>query len=302
MEEYHDLDMTMAVFKGILSKPEFAQLQAGIVLQAYLPDAVRAMIDIQQFAAARVFAGGAPVKVRVVKGANLPMERVDAETHGWPLATVESKAAADANYKRVLNYALTEGRVKNVRIGVAGHNLFDLAFAWLLASQRNAQDGMDFEMLLGMAEAQANVIRKTVGTLVLYTPVVHPQEFDVAIAYLIRRLEEGASKENFLSNAFELTNPDVFQVEEERFRVSLNILDLEIPIPNRLQDRHNDVAFPPAGGFTNSADTDPSLAGNRAWGYEIIGRAGISDIGFDLVANQTITNEAELQKDYGQGR
>jgi len=296
MEEYHDLDMTMAVFKGILSKPEFAQLEAGIVLQAYLPDAVRAMIDIQQFAAARVFAGGAPVKVRVVKGANLPMERVDAETHGWPLATVESKAAADANYKRVLNYALTEGRVKNVRIGVAGHNLFDLAFAWLLASQRNAQDGMDFEMLLGMAEAQANVIRKTVGTLVLYTPVVHPQEFDVAIAYLIRRLEEGASKENFLSNAFELTNLDVFQVEEERFRVSLNILDLEIPIPNRLQDRHNDVAFPPAGSFTNSADTDPSLAGNRAWGYEIIGRAGISDIGFDLVANQTITNEAELQK------
>ena len=296
MEEYHDLDMTVAVFKGILSKPEFANLQAGIVLQAYLPDAVRAMIDIQQFAAGRVLAGGAPVKVRVVKGANLPMERVDAESHGWPLATVESKAAADANYKRVLNYALTEDRVANVRIGVAGHNLFDLAFAWLLASQRNAQTGMDFEMLLGMAEAQANVIRKTVGTLVLYTPVVHPQEFDVAIAYLIRRLEEGASKENFLSNAFRLADPDIFQVEEERFRVSLTMLDLEIPIPNRLQDRRNDVVFPPAGGFANAADTDPSLAGNRVWGYEIIARAGTSDIGLDLVASQTISSEAELQE------
>ena len=296
MEEYHDLDMTVAVFKGILSKPEFTNLQAGIVLQAYLPDAVRAMIDIQQFAASRVFAGGAPVKVRVVKGANLPMERVDAESHGWPLATVESKAAADANYKRVLNYALTEERVANVRIGVAGHNLFDLAFAWLLASQRNAQIGMDFEMLLGMAEAQANVIRKTVGTLVLYTPVVHPQEFDVAIAYLIRRLEEGASKENFLSNAFRLTDPDIFQVEEERFRDSLSMLDLEIPIPNRLQDRRNDVAFAPASGFANAADTDPSLAGNRAWGYEIIGRAGTSEIGLDLVANQTISSEASLQE------
>ena len=296
MEEYHDLDMTVAVFKGILSKPEFANLQAGIVLQAYLPDAVRAMIDIQQFAAGRVLVGGSPVKVRVVKGANLPMERVDAESHGWPLATVESKAAADANYKRVLNYALTEDRVANVRIGVAGHNLFDLAFAWLLASQRNAQTGMDFEMLLGMAEAQANVIRKTVGTLVLYTPVVHPQEFDVAIAYLIRRLEEGASKENFLSNAFRLADPDIFQVEEERFKVSLTMLDLEIPIPNRLQDRRNDVVFPPAGGFANAADTDPSLAGNRVWGYEIIARAGTSDIGLDLVASQTISSEAELQE------
>lgn len=295
MEEYHDLDLTVAVFKKILTKPEFMNLEAGIVLQAYLPDALRAMIDIQQFAASRVLNGGAPVKVRVVKGANLPMERVDAETHGWPLATVESKAAADANYKRVLNYALTEDRIKNVRIGVAGHNLFDLAFAWLLASQRQAQSGMDFEMLLGMAQAQASVIRKTVGTLVLYTPVVHPQEFDVAIAYLIRRLEEGASKENFLSNAFELTRPDVFTIETERFKVSLNLLDQDIPIPNRLQDRHNDLAVEPANGFENAPDTDPSLAGNRSWGYEIIHKSATSQIGFDLVENQTITSEADLE-------
>jgi len=295
MEEYHDLDMTVAVFKGILSKPEFARLSAGIVLQAYLPDALRAMIDVQQFAASRVLAGGAPVKVRVVKGANLPMEKVDAESHGWPLATVESKAAADANYKRVLNYALTEDRVKNVRIGVAGHNLFDLAFAWLLASQRNAQTGMDFEMLLGMAETQANVIKETVGSLVLYTPIVHPQEFDVAIAYLIRRLEEGASKENFLSNAFELTNPDVFKLERERFQVSLTMLDQEIPIPNRLQDRHNDLAFAPAEGFKNAPDTDPSLSGNRAWAYEIIAKAKTSQIGIDAVASQTLTDAQDLE-------
>ena len=295
MEEYHDLDMTVAVFKKILTKPEFMNLEAGIVLQAYLPDALRAMIDIQQFAASRVLNGGAPVKVRVVKGANLPMERVDAESHGWPLATVESKAAADANYKRVLNYALTEERVRNVRIGVAGHNLFDLAFAWLLASQRQAQSGMDFEMLLGMAQAQANVIRKTVGTLVLYTPVVHPQEFDVAIAYLIRRLEEGASKENFLSNAFQLTSPAVFATETERFKVSLNLLDQEVPIPNRLQDRHNDLAFEPANGFQNAPDTDPSLAGNRSWGYEIIRAAATSDIGLDLVSSQTVTSESDLE-------
>ena len=74
------------------------------------------------------------------------------------------------------------------------------------------------------------------------------------------------------------------------------MLDLEIPIPNRLQDRRNDVAFAPASGFANAADTDPSLAGNRAWGYEIIGRAGTSDIGLDLVANQTISSEANLQE------
>ena len=295
MEEYHDLDMTVAVFKKILSKPEFTNLTAGIVLQAYLPDALRVMIDLQQWAHMRVLDGGAPIKVRVVKGANLPMEQVDAEMHGWPLATVSSKAEADANYKRVLNYALTPDRVRFVKIGVAGHNLFDLAFAHLMAEKRGAKDGMDVEMLLGMAQSQAEVVKKTVGSLVLYTPVVHPKEFDVAIAYLIRRLEEGASKENFLSNAFELTNPDFFELEKDRFLHSLEILDEVVPIPNRLQDRTQEFGFSPAQGFANAADTDPSLESNRRWAGEIIQRASVSTVGFDAVSKHTVNSESELE-------
>ena len=295
MEEYHDLDMTVAVFKKILSKPEFRQLTAGIVLQAYLPDALRVMIDLQQWSQMRVLDGGAPIKVRVVKGANLPMEQVDAEMHGWPLATVASKAEADANYKRVLNYALTPDRVRFVKIGVAGHNLFDLAFAHLMATKRGAQSGMDVEMLLGMAQAQAEVVKRTVGDLVLYTPVVHPKEFDVAIAYLIRRLEEGASKENFLSNAFELANPDFFEIEKDRFLHSLELLDEIVPIPNRLQDRTQDLGFSPAEGFANAPDTDPSLEPNRKWAYEIISRAPNSEIGFEEVEKHRVTSSSQLE-------
>ena len=294
MEEYHDLDLTIEVFKKVLNQPQFKTLEAGIVLQAYLPDALRAMIDLQQWASLRVLAGGAPIKVRVVKGANLPMERVDAEIHGWPLATVESKAAADANYKRVLNYALTAERVKNVKIGVAGHNLFDIAFAWLLAGQRGAQSGMDVEMLLGMAQSQARVVRETIGTLVLYTPVVHPQEFDVAIAYLIRRLEEGAAKENFLSNAFELTSEAAFELEKSRFLQSLALVDDTVPIPNRLQNRNLDLAVAPARGFENSADTDPAIKQNRSWAYQIMSRAPESQLGVEKVTADTIDSEYAL--------
>jgi RHH-type proline utilization regulon transcriptional repressor/proline dehydrogenase/delta 1-pyrroline-5-carboxylate dehydrogenase len=214
--------------------------------------------------------------------------------HGWPLATVESKAAADANYKRVLNYALTPDRIQNVRIGVAGHNLFDLAFAWTLSQQRGINNGMDVEMLLGMAPAQAEVVRKSVGSLVLYTPVVHPQEFDVAIAYLIRRLEEGASKENFLSNAFQLSKQESFEIEKNRFTTSMSILDEAVPIPNRLQDRRNDSAVTPAAGFENAPDTDPALSGNRIWAYEIIKRSGSSRLGKLEIEEQFIETETAL--------
>lgn len=295
MEEYRDLDLTIAVFKSILGRTEFRGLRAGIVLQAYLPDALRAMIDLQQWAQLRVLDGGAPIKVRVVKGANLPMERVDAELHGWPLATVESKGAADANYKRVLNYALTAERVKNVQIGVAGHNLFDLAFAHLLAEQRGAQAGMDVEMLLGMAPNQAAVVYQTVGSLVLYTPVVYPREFDVAIAYLIRRLEEGASAENFLSSAFDLANPEVFELERQRFLTSLTLMGGEVPIPNRLQNRQSDLAEVPYPGFQNTPDTDPAIEANREWANSIYRRLSNTEIGLDLVEQQLIRDEAELE-------
>ncbi|MDD0859255.1 bifunctional proline dehydrogenase/L-glutamate gamma-semialdehyde dehydrogenase [Arthrobacter alpinus] len=297
MEEYKDLTMTIAVFKRILDKPAFKNLEAGIVLQAYLPDTLAAMIDLQAWAASRRAEGGAAVKVRIVKGANLPMEQVQASVFGWPLATWGTKQDSDTNYKRIVNYALTPEHINNVHVGVAGHNLFDVAHAWLLAKQRGIDTTtgqLEFEMLLGMATGQAEAVRKDVGSLLLYTPVVHPGEFDVAIAYLIRRLEEGASQDNFMSAVFELSeNEALFQREQQRFLASLEDLDTTVPPTNRIQDR-NLPAAAAASGFANTPDTDPSLVPNQIWGKEILARIPGSVLGNDLVAETTVTELDEL--------
>ncbi len=295
MEEYKDLDLTLAVFTSILDRPEFRSLEAGIVLQAYLPDALGAMMRLQEWAAARVADGGAPIKVRVVKGANLPMERVDAEVHDWPLATWESKQASDASYKAVLEYALRPEHIGAVRIGVAGHNLFDIALAWLLAERRGVTAGVEFEMLLGMASAQATVVRRTVGSLLLYTPVVHPAEFDVAIAYLIRRLEEGASSDNFMSAVFDLgADPVLFERERSRFFASLATMPTEVPAPRRTQNRAVEPAPAPRGSFENTPDTDPSLAANRVWADGIRARMQASTLGERTVRENTLGDQAAL--------
>ncbi|MGH3580434.1 MAG: proline dehydrogenase family protein, partial [Mycobacterium sp.] len=241
MEEYRDLDLTIAVFTRLLDRPELLGLEAGIVLQAYLPDALNAMTRLQDWARTRRERGGAGIKVRLVKGANLPMEQVEASLHDWPLAPWPTKQDTDTNYKRVLNYALRPEHTANVRLGVAGHNLFDIAYAWTLAGHRGVRDRIEFEMLLGMAEAQAEVVRRTVGGLLLYVPVVHPKDFDVAIAYLVRRLEEGASQQNFMSAVFELhSDSALFERERDRFLASVVDLDDTVPPPNRRQDRRSD--------------------------------------------------------------
>ncbi len=294
MEEYRDLDLTIAVFEGILDQPQLLKLEAGIVLQAYLPDALHAFQRISEWSTARVARGGAPVKVRLVKGANLAMETVEATVHGWEPATWHSKQATDTNYKRVLDWALTPERVAAVRVGVAGHNLFDIAFAHLLAESRGVSDGIEFEMLLGMAEGQADAVREDVGGLLLYTPVVRPQEFDVAIGYLIRRLEENASQENFMSAVFELVdNEALFNRERDRFLASLADVDLEVPAPNRTQSRLEAVV-PSVGAFDNTPDTDPALPANRVWGAGVLSAIEDSALGKDLIAEAAVNDAAEL--------
>ncbi|MGX9670932.1 bifunctional proline dehydrogenase/L-glutamate gamma-semialdehyde dehydrogenase [Mycobacterium sp. HM-7] len=309
MEEYRDLELTIAVFTKLLDRAELLNLEAGIVLQAYLPDALSAMMRLQNWACARRERGGAGIKVRLVKGANLPMEHVEASLHGWPVATFSTKQDTDTNYKRVLDYALQPEHAANVRIGVAGHNLFDIAYAWTLAGRRGVRDRVEFEMLLGMAEAQAEAVRRTVGGLLLYVPVVHPKDFDVAIAYLVRRLEEGASQDNFMSAVFELHDDQVlFQREKDRFVASLAEIDdvgasevtggAGVPEPNRRQDRRTDdpsTAVSPARRFANVADTDPALPGNRLWGRTITERIAASAVGTELVAAHTVSSAAALE-------
>jgi RHH-type proline utilization regulon transcriptional repressor/proline dehydrogenase/delta 1-pyrroline-5-carboxylate dehydrogenase len=296
MEEYRDLELTMAVFTRLLDEPEFAGLEAGLVLQAYLPDALSSMMRLQDWAADRRRRGGAPIKVRLVKGANLPMEQVEASVRDWPLATWHTKQETDTNYKRVLDYALHPDRVRNIRLGIAGHNLFDIAFAWLLAGRREVRESIDFEMLLGMAQSQAEAVKRDVGELLLYTPIVRATEFDVAIAYLIRRLEEGASRENFMSAVFHLHDDRaLFERERARFEASLRALDRSVPQPHRTQDRNAPVEALPASGFHNVPDTDPAVPANLAWGARILARVSTSGLGIERVERSRVVTASDLE-------
>ncbi len=300
MEEYRDLDLTVEVFTRLLDDPRLARCSAGIALQAYLPDSLGALRRVHEWAGARRDAGGAPVKVRLVKGANLPMERVEAELRCWPQAPWETKRKTDTHYKRLLDEALRPERIGAVRIGVAGHNLFDIAHAWLLAGERGVRDGVDVEMLLGMAPGQAEAVRRDVGRLLLYTPVVHPEEFDVAISYLVRRLDEGASPENFLPAVGRLTEDTVFARERDRFLESLEHLDEPVPATRRTQDRTAPAPEGEAGEryprFANAPDTDPAVAANRRWMRTVLARAADSDVGERAVGAHTVTDPDDLDR------
>lgn len=204
MEEYRDLDLTVAAFRSVLDEETFRRLDAGLVLQAYLPDTRAVAHDLGVWAARRRAAGGGGKRIRLVKGANLAMERVDAKLHGWASAPYETKHDVDANYEAVLAVLLDPAFDDAIRIGVASHNLFDVAWAFGLADELRAADRparIEIEMLEGMAPAQGAAVRRAAGDLLLYTPVVDRRDFPSAIAYLVRRLDENTSPESRVSLA-----------------------------------------------------------------------------------------------------
>ncbi|NNF52946.1 MAG: bifunctional proline dehydrogenase/L-glutamate gamma-semialdehyde dehydrogenase [Acidimicrobiales bacterium] len=278
MEEYHDLELTIAAFTQLLDEPELHGVDAGIVLQAYLPDSFDALQHLVQWATARhrrTVRGvpGGSIKIRLVKGANLAMEKVEAEIHNWTQAPYRSKTEVDANYKRCLDWVFTTERTEAVRIGVGSHNLFDVAWAHLLSQERDVADRVEFEMLQGMAAGQARLVQKAANGLLLYTPVVKPSDFDVAISYLFRRLEENSSDDNFIRHLFALTPESAaFAKEAEKFRTALANRWAVGTGAQRLQDRTTRSDTVSASPFRNSADTDPALATNRRWAREIVNR------------------------------
>ncbi|RIK27844.1 MAG: hypothetical protein DCC55_39160, partial [Chloroflexi bacterium] len=121
MEEYRDLDLTVIAFREVLDEPEFLSLRAGLVLQAYLPDVYTIQQALTTWASERCERDGAPIKVRIVKGANLAMEQVEASLHGWPQAPYITKVEVDANFKRMVEYGCQPAHARAVHLGIASH-------------------------------------------------------------------------------------------------------------------------------------------------------------------------------------
>ena len=189
MEEYKDLRLTVELFKKVLDEKEFKNQSAGIVLQSYLPDSFLMQQELTEWAMKRLEGGGALIKIRIVKGANLAMEQVEASLKGWPQAPYPQKHDVDANFKRMVCYGMQKKHAEAVFLGIASHNLFDVAYAVLLAAENDVDDCICFEMLEGMADHTRRVIQALTGDMLLYCPVASREEFQHALGVLLTEMQ-----------------------------------------------------------------------------------------------------------------
>jgi RHH-type proline utilization regulon transcriptional repressor/proline dehydrogenase/delta 1-pyrroline-5-carboxylate dehydrogenase len=195
LEHWQLHGLTYDLFEEIVSHPELRTWpHVGIVVQAYLHSARQDVERLIALARRR----GAPLTVRLVKGAYWDYEVIQARQHGYPCPVLTDKAATDANYEQLS--ALLLEHLDALLPAFGSHNLRSLVHAIVLARELQVpQSAYEIQMLYGMAEPERRVLRALGHRVRVYAPV---GDLLPGMAYLIRRLLENTANSGFLRLSF----------------------------------------------------------------------------------------------------
>ncbi|WP_270980539.1 proline dehydrogenase family protein [Campylobacter upsaliensis] len=295
MEEFRDLELTVAAFMESVAKFD---IKAGIVLQAYIPDSYEYLKKLLAFSKERVLKGMQPIKIRFVKGANMESEETIASQRGWELPTFSRKIDTDSNYNKMLDLVLKDENYKYINVGIASHNIFEIAYAYTRINEAGAGESFTFEMLEGMS-LQCSYELSQMHDLILYAPVCDEAHFNNAIAYLVRRLDENTSEDNFMRYFFNLkVGSKEWQEQKELFLHALEGIKTLDNTTHRKQDRTKTQNVPSSyetKTFTNESDTDFILSQNRLWAQNIKAKyENLSDYNVYPIAGELDFTQADL--------
>ncbi len=195
MEQAELKDLTIMIFTRLLSEDRYRTYRhGGIALQAYHRESATDVETIVRWARHR----GAPVTVRLVKGAYWDADTVRYKQRGWPTPLFEHKMETDANYERLIRVLIEQASA--IRPVFGTHNLRTLAAAEAAMQAAGLPDhACEVQMIYGMAEPLQSSVTKRGRRLRLYTPV---GALLPGMAYLVRRLLENTSNESFLRKEY----------------------------------------------------------------------------------------------------
>ncbi len=192
-EHYHFRDIVFNIYcKVLLETPELKNYKdTGIVLQAYLRDAVGHLRQIVELARER----GLTMPVRLVKGAYWDAETVEADAHNFIAPQFLNKEETDLNYRQ-LTWEMFKA-FPHVQLCLAGHNLADHCWAIALREELFATlPPIEHQCLHMTYEALSTSMGKMGWVVRNYVPV---GSLLVGMAYLVRRIMENSSQVGVLT-------------------------------------------------------------------------------------------------------
>jgi RHH-type proline utilization regulon transcriptional repressor/proline dehydrogenase/delta 1-pyrroline-5-carboxylate dehydrogenase len=251
MEQYSSRALTYELFCRVLEEPDFRDwADVGIVVQAYQADAEHELAMLHDWVVRR----GAPITIRLVKGAYWDYEVLTARRLGWPEPVYLQKWQSDASFERCARFLIDNHDL--LRPAFGSHNVRSLASAAAYAEAQGLPSAAyEFQTLFGMGDLIQGALRDRGHRVRVYTPygAMLP-----GMAYLVRRLLENTSNESFLKASFsERTRiEDLMRDPEEVGAMLIRVRKAKtqtMPASN--------AADPPP--FRNEPPTDFARAANR---------------------------------------
>ena len=192
-EHYHYRDLVLEIFgKVLLETPELKNYgQTGIVVQAYLRDGAKHLMDVVELARKR----NIRMPIRLVKGAYWDAETIEGEAHQFTPPQFLNKEESDLHFRQIAYLSLKHHDYIHLAIG--SHNLQDHAFVESVRDLRFPQAPVIEHQCLHMTyEALSHGLAKMGWPTRNYMPIGN---LLVGMAYLVRRIMENSSQVGVLS-------------------------------------------------------------------------------------------------------
>ena len=195
MEHTPFTSITIETCRRVFGSPEFRDYdRVGMVFQAYLRRTESDLRSLISWLKQR----GAPMAVRLVKGAYWDTETIQARLDGWPVPVWLEKTATDAHYETLSRLLLDHHDCIFPAFG--SHNVRSLCHAVAYAASIGLDPtAYELQMLYGMADPiKKPFVRR--GYLVReYAPI---GDLIPGMGYLVRRLLENTSNQGFIRLGF----------------------------------------------------------------------------------------------------
>lgn len=192
-EHYHYRDLVLAIYeKVLLETPELKHYsQTGIVVQAYLRDGAKHLMDVVELAKKRKL----PMRIRLVKGAYWDAETIEGEAHQFLPPQFLNKEESDLHFRQLSYLALKNH--EHIHLAIGSHNLQDHAFVESMRELRFPNAPVIEHQCLHMTyEALSHGLAKMGWPTRNYMPIGN---LLVGMAYLVRRIMENSSQVGVLS-------------------------------------------------------------------------------------------------------
>ena len=192
-EHHHYRDLVLDIYSRVLLEtPELKNYsQTGIVVQAYLRDGSKHLMDVVELAKKRKL----PMRIRLVKGAYWDAETIEGEAHQFTPPQFLNKEESDLHFRQLAYLALKN--YEHIHLAIGSHNLQDHAFVESMKELRFPQAlTIEHQCLHMTYEALSHGLAKMGWPTRNYMPIGN---LLVGMAYLVRRIMENSSQVGVLS-------------------------------------------------------------------------------------------------------